>query len=85
MGCIGSKRKFVITSSVEGQDASAMEIFQLLGLSQKDVDLLYTAFWDIDADSSGLIRPIELFNYFQVEETTFNLSIFSLFDEGKWR
>ena len=84
MGCIVSKKKFVPNSDVEGQDESAMEIFQLLGLSQKDIDLLFTAFWDIDADNSGLIRPIELFNYFEVEETNFNLNIFSLFDEGKF-
>ncbi len=83
MGCIFTKRKFVVNSSVEGQDESALEVFQTLGLSDRDIDLLYTAFWDIDADSSGLIRPLELFNYFEVEETVFINHIFTLFDEGK--
>lgn len=54
-----------------------------LGLSQRDINLLYTAFWDIDADGSGQIRPGELFNYFEVEETPFEVSIFTIFDEGK--
>lgn len=36
-----------------GQDEAAQEIFDTLGLSKHDVDLLYTAFWDIDADNSG--------------------------------
>ncbi len=83
MGCIFTKRKLVVNSSVEGQDESALEVFQTLGLSDRDIDLLYTAFWDIDADSSGLIRPLELFNYFEVEETVFINHIFTLFDEGK--
>lgn len=59
-----------------------MQIFQRLQLSKSDIDLLYTAFWDIDADGSGLIRPNELFSYFEVEGTPFELALFSLFDEG---
>lgn len=31
----------------------------------------------------GLIRPSELFSYFEVEGTKFECCIFSLFDEGK--
>ena len=31
----------------------------------------------------GLIRPLEMFAYFQVEGTVFEKAIFSLFDEGK--
>ena len=32
--------------------------------------------------SIGLIRPSELFSYFEVEATTLEYSVFSLFDEG---
>lgn len=35
------------------QGRASLEVFTLLGLSPNDVDLLYTAFWDIDADGSG--------------------------------
>lgn len=60
-----------------------MEVFSTLGLTKREIDLLYTAFWDIDADGSGQIRPSELFNYFEVEGTPFEVSIFTLFDEGQ--
>ncbi len=87
------------------QGSSAWEIFTTLGLTANDIDLLFTAFWDIDADGSGkcvlymlyhwflvnkfmslldlgLIRPSELFSYFEVEGTKFEKGVFSLFDEG---
>ncbi|RYG59129.1 hypothetical protein EON64_20555 [archaeon] len=51
-------------------------------MSQRDIDLLFTAFWDIDADGSGQVRPGELFHYFEVEGQAFELALFSLFDEG---
>lgn len=54
-----------------------------LGLTEPDIDLLYTAFWDMDADSSGTIQPIELFAYFEVESTKFERGVFCLFDEGE--
>eukprot|EP01033_Poteriospumella_lacustris_P000138 gene138-88_t len=75
------KRKFVVNEDIEGQGRASLEVFTLLGLSPNDVDLLYTAFWDIDADGSGLIRPTELFSYFEVEGTKFERGVFTLFDE----
>lgn len=53
-----------------------------IGLDLNDIDVLYTAFWDIDADSSGGIVAAELFAYFEVEATALERAIFSLFDEG---
>ncbi len=35
-----------------------MEVFMSIGLSPRDVDMLYTAFWDIDADNSGFLLLI---------------------------
>ncbi len=46
---------FVIMRLSQGQNA--MEVFMSIGMSPKDVDMLYLAFWDIDADSSG--EPIK--------------------------
>eukprot|EP00981_Chlorochromonas_danica_P001365 scaffold292_cov161-Ochromonas_danica.AAC.3 len=99
---------------IMGQDETALEVFLSLGLSKREIDLFYTAFWDIDADSSGEtdsdsdsgsdsdrvkasfhvmschvvcnlghIRPSELFSYFEVEETPFEVALFSIFDEDK--
>jgi Ca2+-binding EF-hand superfamily protein len=82
MGCTASRRPFVVNSKVEGQDQAALNVLTELGLSQRDIDLLYTAFWDMDADSSGTIQPIELFAYFEVESATFEKGVFCLFDEG---
>lgn len=82
MGCMASKRPFVVNSLVEGQDQAALNVMTELGLSQRDIDLLYTAFWDMDADSSGTVQPVELFAYFEVESTHFENGVFCLFDEG---
>jgi hypothetical protein len=84
MGCTASRRPFVVNSKVEGQDQAALNVLTELGLSQPDIDLLYTAFWDMDADSSGTIQPIELFAYFEVESATFEKGVFCLFDEGNF-
>ncbi len=44
---------------------------------------LWSAFWDIDADSSGTIRPIEFFTYFNIEIQEFEKHIFRVFDMDK--
>lgn len=53
MGCILARRKFVANDDIEGQDRAALEVFRELGLTDSEVDLLYTAFHDIDADGSS--------------------------------
>jgi hypothetical protein len=50
MGCVFSQ-EFVIREDVPGQDSLAHEMFQKLHLTKKDIDILYTAFCDMDADS----------------------------------
>ncbi|KAJ1421568.1 hypothetical protein B484DRAFT_399408, partial [Ochromonadaceae sp. CCMP2298] len=82
MGCLQSRRQFVV-SDIEGQETACLEIFEELGFTKNDVDVLYTAFWDIDADGSGAIVPMELFAYFEVESSPFELSVFTIFDEDK--
>jgi hypothetical protein len=51
--CLSTSNKFVTVRWLHAQDDSAVEVFQVLGLTKQDIDLLFTAFWDIDADSSG--------------------------------
>ena len=35
------------------QGKSAIEVFNLIGLTTKDIDRMYSAFCDVDADDSG--------------------------------
>jgi hypothetical protein len=51
--CLSSSKKFVVNSNIEGQDAAALAVLQELGLSERDINIMYTAFWDMDADGSG--------------------------------
>ena len=53
MGCTLSKRQFVVNAKIEGQDQAALNVLLELGLTKRDIDVLYTAFWDMDADESG--------------------------------
>jgi hypothetical protein len=82
MGCFLSRRTFVVNENIEGQDNVVLELCSELGLTTSDINILYTAFWDIDADGSGTIAQAELFAYFEVESTPFERNIFGLFDEG---
>mmetsp|Transcript_14499 Transcript_14499/g.21832 ORF Transcript_14499/g.21832 Transcript_14499/m.21832 type:complete len:360 (+) Transcript_14499:196-1275(+) len=75
MGCIHIK-EFQMNDSIPGCDALAMEAFEILSLSQKDLNYFFTAFLDIDADDSGHIRADEFFAYFRIEQTPFNKRIF---------
>mmetsp|Transcript_4703 Transcript_4703/g.7681 ORF Transcript_4703/g.7681 Transcript_4703/m.7681 type:complete len:453 (+) Transcript_4703:91-1449(+) len=83
MGCFHSRHVFEVNNEIEGQDKATMEVLEELGLSASDINVLYTAFWDIDADGSGAIQPIELFHYFEVESTPFEMAVFTLFDEDE--
>lgn len=74
MGCIFS-RQFVAREGVPGQDALAMELFEELGLDKSDVDIFYTAFCDMDADDSNVIRRDEFFAYFKLEKNKLSESI----------
>lgn len=49
-----SKKVFVVNPDIEGQDQAALNVMYELGLSKRDIDVLYTAFWDMDADESGV-------------------------------
>lgn len=54
--------------------------FDLLGLKESEVGLLYETYLDIDFDNSGTILLGELLSYILSEETTFVRKIFSTFD-----
>lgn len=79
MGCVGSK-KFVVDEDNFGFGQTCYEIYTSLGLTNKQLDLLYTAFYDMDADNSGSIRLDEFLIYFGLETDTFTERLFGMFD-----
>lgn len=79
MGCLGS-REFILNEDVPGQDSIAVETFQLLELSDSDINCFWKAFIDMDADDSGTIRADEFFAYFHIENTILNSKIFMTMD-----
>jgi Ca2+-binding EF-hand superfamily protein len=78
MGC--ANVKFEPDEDIPGQDQLALTVFNKLKITDREIDLLYTAFLDIDADTSGFIRYDEFRKYFQLEKTSFNDLLFNLFD-----
>jgi hypothetical protein len=83
MGCTGSVRKYEIDEDVFGFDTISFEFFSKLGLSQTDLDLLFTSFYDMDSDNSGTIRIDEFLIYFSVEGSIINNKIFSVFETNQ--
>lgn len=83
MGCTNSKQKFVVNPAIAGQDERALEIFTVLCFTDKDLDLLFTVFSEIDIEQRGSIKPIEFFAYFQMDHNSFEDHIFLLFDYEK--
>lgn len=79
MGC-GSSKKFVINEDMFGFDSKSKKFFETLGLSDRDLDLLYTSFFDMDSDNSGAIRIEEFLIYFEVEGIEINTKIFGVFE-----
>ena len=54
--------------------------YDLIGLKESDVGLLYESFLEIDFDNSGSIYLNELLSFISSEETFFIKKIFSAFD-----
>ena len=78
--CCCSSREFQLNEDIPGQDSIAVETFELLELSESDINCFWRAFIDMDADDSGTIRADEFFAYFHIENTTLNSKIFMTMD-----
>jgi Ca2+-binding EF-hand superfamily protein len=57
--------------------------FDLVGLKQADVGVLYQSFLEIDFDNSGCIQLPELLAYVLAEESSFVKRVFSTFDHDE--
>ncbi len=53
MGCKSSKIGFKVNNDIEGQGQSAIEVFLSIGLTIGDLDKMYYAFNEVDADHSS--------------------------------
>jgi Ca2+-binding EF-hand superfamily protein len=61
---------------------SSKKQFSYLGLTENDIEEIYSAFSSIDVDGSYEITIEELLLYIQTEETPFFVSIFRAFDQN---
>jgi hypothetical protein len=77
-----TRPKFIPNSTI-GQTKEEMNIIKEINFSDQDVNLFYYVFWEIDSDDSGTVEINELFSFFHIEFTPFNLFWFSLFDDEK--
>lgn len=77
MGACLSWSNFHPTEDVIGQNQAALDFLLQLEYQKADIDCLFRAFADIDADNSHVIRIDEFFAYFSIESTPCNRGIFS--------
>lgn len=79
MGCTVSY-SYTVDQTIVGRNQDCTDLLISLSLEQADLNILFTAFTDIDADDSGTIRYDELFAYFHIEPTKFNETVFGYCD-----
>jgi Ca2+-binding EF-hand superfamily protein len=80
MGICSSRVEFVCDENKLGCNKASTTFLQMLFLTKADLDILMTAFCDIDADRSGTIRFDEFMAYFRIDRTKFNEAVFSLLE-----
>jgi hypothetical protein len=80
MGICGSHQVFELNEDILGFDEKSKEFYQSIGLSDEDLNILYTAFYDIDSDNSKVIRIDEFLTYFEISNSTLTTKLFSLFE-----
>jgi Ca2+-binding EF-hand superfamily protein len=80
MGCSSSK-PFVINEEIFGYDSGCASIYKSIGIPERELSLLHTAFYDMDADDQGVIRLDEFLTYFNLEYCRIFKKIFSAFNE----
>jgi len=72
----GSSKVFRVRSTVPGQDASAMEDFRALGLSNDDINALFRVFCKFDIIGDGELEYAEFTVQCKIEESKISREIF---------
>jgi Ca2+-binding EF-hand superfamily protein len=75
MGCTGSIEKRI--------PADWFKQFIALKLTRSEIKKLFTIYRKIDSDRSGSVDIIEMLTYLDIENTSFNQRVFSVFDMNR--
>mmetsp|Transcript_25153 Transcript_25153/g.37068 ORF Transcript_25153/g.37068 Transcript_25153/m.37068 type:complete len:426 (-) Transcript_25153:402-1679(-) len=82
MGCSLSI-EFTTDDLIFGRSQESASLLYTLGMTKDTMDTLFTAFSDMDSNSTNTIRMDEFLNYFKIEMTSFNMFLFGLFGVQK--
>lgn len=80
MGCTITS-EFRVDDGVFGRSQLSANLLHNLGFSNKHLDILYTAFADIDANESGAVRINEVLKYFGIDNTKYMRVVFGQFEK----
>ena len=72
--------EFRVDDTVFGRSKQSADLMFDLGFSKQHLDILFTAFCDIDANTSGTVRMEEVFQYLPVEQTKYLRIVMSIFE-----
>jgi Ca2+-binding EF-hand superfamily protein len=72
-----------IPNSMIGQSEEVLVTALELGYSPMDINIMYTAFSNLDVDNSGIITIEELITTYKINNERFMVLTLSLFDEDK--
>jgi Ca2+-binding EF-hand superfamily protein len=76
----GGTKQFVVNFRVEGQGEEILEVSRQLELSEKELNMYWTAFCKIDRSSQGQISIDDFHSFYQIDETPFSKKVFTMMD-----
>lgn len=71
----------MLNEEIFGYDSGCAGIYKSIGIGERELGILHTAFYDMDADDQGVIRIDEFLTYFNLEYCRIFKKIFSVFNE----
>jgi hypothetical protein len=83
MGCTLTS-EFRVDDTIFGRSQQSADLLSnVLGFSKYHLDIIFTAFSDIDANESGTVRINEVCKYFGIDQTKYMRVIFGVFENDK--
>jgi hypothetical protein len=86
-GCLGVlfkgflMKEFIYNEDIEGQALKYKELFDDIDFIKEDLDIFYTAFWNIDLNGSNFIKREEILSYFGIKQLKINLHLINVFED----